>query len=275
MNNIQPEDFFNVMDKIGCEYADLSKKHKMALLYSGGVDSTALLLSLVKNNAKITVLHWRFFDPPTDYGVFCERMATHLTRRYNLPLLLISTGTQDSRVWYKTAADLGYHHLISGEGMDRIYLEYFFEDGSSRQWGHGEVFRAYHPFIEMFGFYMPNRLITYGKPNTHRADDEEHEKDRANAHAAGIKQLYFYSCHPLMIQLFQRYHEDVGDIFFRKRLTEMYVKKELGQSFSNLVREVYRLNHCRFQPIWKRFFMLQEEKKKKQQPDPSLKNASC
>lgn len=266
------------MDDIGREYAELSRQKQLGLLFSGGVDSTAMLLSLVRNHADITVIHWRFFHPPTSYGVFCERMASHLTRRYDLPLLVVSTSSQDSRVWYRSIARLGYTNVVSGEGMDRIYLEYFYEDGSSRQWGHGEVFRAHHPLIEMFGFYMPNRLVTFGKPNTHRADDEEHMKDREAARQGGIKGLYFYSCHPLMIELFKRYKEDVGDIFFRKRLTEMYVKKHLGCSFNSLVREVYHLNRCRFESPWKRFFMQQGQKKHQRQDirvDGDLHNASC
>lgn len=178
MNNIRFSEFVKTMDDIGKGYAALAKEKKIGLMYSGGVDSTAILLSLMDNHADITLVHILFFNPPTSYSIFCEGMT----------------------------------------------------------------------------------------------DDEDHIRDKKDASHSGTN-LYFYSSHPLMIDLFKRYKEDVGDIFFRKRLTEFYVKEKLGRSYNSLVREICRENKDRMEPTMKRFFMYVENKKKK--PDDGLENASC
>jgi hypothetical protein len=273
MNNIRFSEFVEVMDSIGCEYSALSRTKKIGLMYSGGVDSTAILLSLMNANAKITLVHILFFNPPTSYSIFCEGMTKHLANKYGLATVFVpNPPLGEAKETYQAIADTGYQDLISGEGMDRIYLEYFYPDGSSRHWTYGEPFRAQHPWIDRITSYVPNRLAVYGLPNTHHADDHDHIRDKKDAAHSGTN-LYFYSSHPLMIELFKRYKEDVGDIFFRKRLTEFYVKEKLGVNYNSLVKEVCRENKDRMEPTMKRFFMYVENKKKK--PDDGLENASC
>jgi hypothetical protein len=151
--------------------------------------------------------------------------------------------------------------------MDRMYTLYNNPDGSTTLRGHGEPFRAKHPFVEMFTTYMPSRLATYGKAYTHEVGDKYYLQDKKDAQAGGVT-LFSYAYHPLMLKLFERYKEDVGDIFFRKRFTEFYVKERLGMSYNNLVRMVYRLNKSRMEPTMKRFFAY--VKKQKKEPENGL-----
>jgi hypothetical protein len=268
MNNIKFNEFVETMDNIGKEYTQLSKEKKIGLMYSGGVDSTAILLSLIYNKANITLVHIRFFNPPTAYSIFCEGMVKYFGEHYNLPMVMVENPPGgEAKETYQAIADTGFKDLISGEGMDRMYLEYFYPDGSSRHWTYGEPFRAQHPFIDKITSYVPNRIATYGLPNTHRTDDADHQRDRADASHSGTS-LYFYSSHPRMLDVFRRYKEDVGDIFFRKRLTEFYVKGRLSMSYNSLVRDVCRLNKSRMEPTMKRFFTYiskQKERKPKTQ----------
>jgi hypothetical protein len=263
MNNIRFSEFVETMDTIGEEYSRLSHKKQLGLMYSGGVDSTAILLSLLHNQADITLVHILFFNPPTSYSIFCEEMTNYFGKKHDLPTLFVPNPPGEAKETYHAIATTGYTNLVSGEGMDRIYLEYFYPDGSSRHWTYGEPFRAQHPWMDRMTSYIPNRFATYGLPNTHHADDEDHQRDKKDATYSGIT-LYFYSSHPLMIDLFKRYHEDVGDIFFRKRLTEFYVKERLGTSYNSLVRKICRDNKDRIEPTMKRLFDYMDKKKKKQ-----------
>jgi len=177
-----------------------------------------------------------------------------MSRKYNIPMVVVSNPVGgEAKETYEAIAKLGFKDLISGEGMDRMYVEYFYPDGSSRHWTYGEPFRAQHPLIDKVTSYIPNRIATYGLKNTHHPDDADHQRDKKDAAHSGVS-LYFYSSHPLMVDIFKRYKEDVGDIFFRKRLTEFYVAERLGSSYNSLVREVCRLNRSRMDPTMKRFF---------------------
>lgn len=189
-------------------------------------------------------------------------------------LVLSHPAGGDAKDSYRAISETGYRDLISGEGMDRMYLEYFYPDGSSRHWTFGEPFRAQHPWIDRFTSYVPNRLMVYGQTPKHHLDDEDHLRDEEDAGASGVS-LYFYSSHPLMIELFKQYREDVGDIFFRKRLTEFYVKERLGVSYNSLVREVLWLNRSRMEPTMKRLFTYLNKQKRETGVESDLEHASC
>ena len=240
--------FKKAMDTIASEIPN----NKTALAYSGGVDSTAILLSLVDANAKFSVIHMRYDDAKNSYGIFLERMVSHICRKFKTPALILP---KDFEHFYELIADSGVKNLVDGEGMDRMYLELHYEDGSPRQLSFGEPFRAYFPLVEMLFFYAPNRFASYGVPKSFHPGDKEDLEAKEIEKKLDIK-IIKYSYHPEMLKFFKGYKEDVADIFFRKRFTEMYVKDKLGMSFNSLVREVYRLNHSRFKSFGKRFFEL-------------------
>lgn len=251
--------FKTMMDSVGKDIVKHSKK-PFALAYSGGIDSTAILLSLLNAKAKFYLVHERHENKEDGYGLYRERRASHMGRLFDLPVLCIPCSDD---IW-GMFAELCIEVFVEGDGMDRCYFEYYRPDGSTKHFSFGEPFRAKHPLFDMFFGYAPGRFSSYGIPRTYAKGDKYDVHDRIEKELSINCITYAY--HPLFLEFFSNYKEDVKDIFFRKILTEKYVKDNMGMSFNSMVREVCRLNRSRFKPFGKRFFeYMEREKEKKRQ----------
>ena len=169
-------------------------------------------------------------------------------RLFDLPVFYIPFS---DNIW-GMFAKLGIKTFISGDGMDRCYFEYYRPDGSTKHFSFGEPFRSKHPLVDMFFGYAPGRFSSYGILRTYAKGDKYDAHDRLKKEL-GVNYIT-YAYHPLFLEFFSNYRENVRDIFFRKSLTEKYVNDRLGRSFNSMVREVCRLNKSRFKPFGKRFF---------------------
>lgn len=260
-NNTKFEEFVNIMDTIGNEIAVFSEKNDVCLLYSGGMDSTAMLLSLVNANAPITIAHLQDVHPKTSYATFRECMAKEVSAKFNVPLWIEECRNEYD--FYKIIKKR-FPYAIDGDGMDRMYFEYYTKAGKTKHFSYGEPFRAFHPYLDMFFAFAPSRFSSYGVPRSHKIGDSWYNLGLKDAMEANIT-LIKYSYHPLMLEFFSRYREDVGDIFFRKDFTYRYTKNKLGKSYHKLVRDVCRKN--KLESNIERFFNLIEKRKIKKRID--------
>lgn len=231
---------FETMLDAAC--SDISKQvdDNFALAISGGLDSTALILSFLKTKKPFIAVNMT-----EDYSlsrkkqemIFGQSMCEHLSNILFFPLLLIPRGKV---VVYKTIAKYGFKQVVTGDGMDKCYREY---PVRSPTWGLDV--KAKHPLFEMFTRSFPEHFKIY----RHTTYIERHSIDPTDKMLDGIKEIKIIqiSRHPLFEKFFENYTENIRDLFFPKQLTRWYVNKHLGESFMKTAQRVYRLNRPKFE----------------------------
>lgn len=220
---------------------DISKQvdDNFPLAISGGLDSTALILSFLKTKKPFIAVNVR-----EDYSlprksqeyIFGQSMCEYLSNRLFFPLLSIP---REKVIVYKTIAKYGFRQVVTGDGMDRCYSEY----PEKPTWGLDV--KSKHPLFEMFTRSFPEHFKMYRKTSY----DERHLSDPTDKLLENIEEIEVIqvSRHPLFEKFFENYTENVKDLFFPKQLTRLYVDKHLGESFMKVARRVYRLNNPKFE----------------------------
>lgn len=231
---------------------DIMNKHNgkfVGLSLSGGMDSTAILLSLRKTGKKFIPVYVRAEKNFEKLNIgweqrFQDFMVEHITHIFNLPLVMLPVNRNDKYPSHISLfSEFGIKTIISGNGMDRCYGQ-FNED---RRASFGMEFRAFHPLIDMLLRTVPARIVSYRKTTyDERLDDDsvagrEYNEIMDASRKFGVE-FEVVSSHPMFIEFFKKYNENIKDIFFPKMLTHMYIKKNLGMSFNSLCKDVYKMN---------------------------------
>ena len=212
------EDFEKAMNDIATEFL-YEYGNMIPVLYSGGLDSTAIVLSLVRNGGKPILVHMR--GKPSMYERGKQLIMRNLAEKYDLPTVELCGSTKTSYEFLKSFRDMGFKVVISGDGMDRMYMNCYDKNNNSLRFSFGERFRVTHPIMDIILNIIPRLKGVYGK-KLPVVTDEYSFKDKLNSDLLGITVLK-YSTHPLMAGLFIDYRADIRDIFLRKRYTEKYV----------------------------------------------------
>jgi len=241
--------FNDMMDSIGFDVAD--RKGEVAVIFSGGIDCTACVCSLVNAGVSPLLIHMRH-EPGVERWneVFQEDIVYHMAEYLGLSVLFLpwvdhpvgeyNVGYEE---FYSVFTGLNLGTLVSGDGMDRCYYECYDKEGVHHACTFGEDVRCNHPMIEMFLKTIPTRLSLYRK-STYE-DRLSSDLVASTLHSISPK-IFLFSDHPSFIDFFRSYTEDVRDIVFPKFLSICYVNTNLGISYYRLLRKVYRLNHLKY-----------------------------
>lgn len=198
---------------------DISKQvdDNFAIAVSGGLDSTALVLSFLKTKkpfVAVNVTDYYSLPRKRQEMLFGQSMCEYLSNNFFFPLLSIPRGDMGI---YKPFAKYGFNQIVTGEGMDRCYGVY----PNDPTWG-ADV-KSKHPLFEMFTRSFPSRFKTYRKTSY----DDRHLSNHTDKWIDSIKEIKVIqvSRHPLFKNFFEGYVENVKDLFFPKQLTRLYVNK--------------------------------------------------
>jgi hypothetical protein len=250
------QEFKDAMDRIGMEIAEASREHKYALLYSGGVDSTAILASLLKSKADIWLVHCRHGKKAEYYYLLLEQFAMHMAMKYGLPLLFLHDMNDSFPNEYKNWKDLGITYFVSGCGMDRMFQECYYDypegvtpltyvpslevlpgrDVKVLPFSKGERFRMFHPFLDVL-LGSKARVKSIRLPKIPMKDDWVSKWRTEEIENHGLH-VFTFDNHPLMMKVMDGYKPGVKDVFNRKGWTFRYVEDFFGKSYRDFCFEV-------------------------------------
>ena len=220
----------------------LAHKNRLYLLLSGGIDSTYIMLSFVKNNVNFENIHFLNnynIVGGTETYKFENFLSKELSDMYDIEIEFIEKLNPKKISMEKLILKItDKQPLVSGSGLDHCYGVF----GRKADWdsSFGEDFRSFHPFVDKFFKTIPNRIpivrkgYVFSKGRTHS------------------KKVIYIADQPEMFDCFKNYDTNVKDIVFQKKLTYDYVKNELGYSYYTLCRKVYRKHKSEFKPFFLR-----------------------
>lgn len=245
------EAFKEAMDKIGEEISEASKEHKYALLYSGGVDSTAIMASMLKAKANFYLIHTRC-GRDGYYDIFLEQIVMHMAMKYKLPLLFLHGFNDNYPFEYQSWKDMGITHFVTGCGTDRMYQECYYKYPEGKNppdyiadietfpkvlpFSKGERFRMYHPILDVL-LGIRSRVYSIRQPKILMVDDWVSKWRDAEIERQGLH-VFRYDTHHLMMRVMDDYKPGIKDVFDRKEWTFRYVEEFYGKSYRELCKEV-------------------------------------
>ena len=241
---------------------DIVKKYgqNLSLAYSGGVDATAILLSLLNADANVTLLHRRRPLDKIEEGwedFYEDSVAYYIADKLDLPTIFLPHSGLEGLFLYDYIAKMGFNKIVSGEGMDDIYGVLFF----NRTFGEG--IWAKYPLIDLFKS-VPSGVRMYSKKNQRRVSDthkrrEEEEKNLFKR----VKKKYnaeviLFSHQQALLDFFSNYKSSAKDIVFPKLLTKKYadeyMKKYVRKSYRDMCKKAYNLNRLKYPSSYRRVF---------------------
>jgi hypothetical protein len=244
-----------MMNQVGQDILQENKDKKIALSFSGGLDSVAILMSLLQAEGKITLIHMKYLRSQS-YGILQEELAKYISKMLGVPIIniphTIYHGGLDS---LSKSKDFEGNLLILGEGMDESYGEHYDKDGNIIYFSNGEFFRARHPVADVLIFF-PSRLkcLRRSKGKNGALFIQRHLTKCQQKIKKYDIEFNFFPSHPLFIEFFSKYYKNVKDLFFDKLLTKKYVDEYLGRRYIDIVKEVYKLNKHRVKSPLAEFF---------------------
>ena len=196
--------FKQMMNKVG---RDLVKsENRISVAFSGGLDCTGVVLSLMNAKARPLLIHMRHQRGITRWNeLFQEDMVYALGDWLNLQVLFVPWDDHPVGVYnegyaefYGSLASLGVGRIVSGDGMDRCYFECYDDQKNHRACTLGEDIRVFHPFVELFACTIPNRLRLYQKSSY----QERLQSDTVSETLQLVSpDLVLFSDHPLFLSL--------------------------------------------------------------------------
>lgn len=233
------EKFEKTFDKVCLDIMD--KHSPTALSMSGGVDSTAIALGLLKTKKPFYILHMNHTKRPNSNQHKFEHMLVYeFSMKYGVPLLMIHCDhlIKPSFIF----KEIGITTFITGDGMDRCYGLMDCSTGEKEP-TFGEDFHCKHPIIDKLFKTIPSRRKFYMTP--YAGIDMEHRDDMEIAKRLDMEIIKFIA-HPLFVSFFEEYKHNVRDMVYPKLLTYKYVKNNLDMDYYKFCRMVMKKHYGSF-----------------------------
>jgi len=137
------------------------------LCYSGGIDCTMILASLLLNGVdpkKIRCYHVDLSSRNSFYGCH-TRIARYITDMYGV-LFQVLPPAPSGRIIESTVMNMnGFSHVLHGDGLDRMYCHSYKKDNETGiHFTHGERFRTRYPWVDYVSATLPSMAQGWRKP---------------------------------------------------------------------------------------------------------------
>jgi hypothetical protein len=247
----QFEKFSQIIDTAGQRI--MSELDNPGLLFSGGIDSTMVALSLYKTGKPFFLIHYENYltvHTGKDNKWFEHLICEEFSDIFEIPMMFLFPNKENQHLdKYRCIAKQGIKKVVSGNGLDRIYGSFGKGTGG---WDatFGEDFRCFHPIIDKILKSIPSRIPFR---NDYTGEDNDHERDIENAKPSGVE-VIFFSLDTDLIQFFRDYTTNIKDVVFPKMLSVKYIDNALGMSYRKFCCGVYNKNRHRIEPFLKRTF---------------------
>lgn len=217
------------------------------IAFSGGLDSAAILTSLLHTTRKIVLVHIQFKgnNGSTVWNKEWENCMTEcLGGVFDVPVVFLPDNRykykDEVNAFYPIFSEYGIDEIVTGDGMDRCY-------GEACHSTFGEDFRAFHPLFDMFFKTIPEQIKVYHKSDYRNALETDSVESKLGRVADKFNmKIYSFSAQPEYIQFFMSYVENVKDIVFPKQFTRTYVDKQLktitGKTYNQIAKKAFVLN---------------------------------
>jgi len=231
--------FNEMLDSVTKDIADNLESDFIMLGYSGGLDSTALLLSFMKTGKPIYCVHVNSWKGSSDEAVFQDFVAYHICTMLQIPLMIIPFEAHPIYTIHQAFPIHGIHEIVSGEGMDRAHQTL----DTYKTKTMGMDFRCMHPILDSLLTTYP-RFKHYKKVSYKtRAKDIRKTFDKFKRYRQEIGlEIIMVAEHELYKQYSESYTQNVKDLFFPKSFIFNYIKRNIGKPFNKIAKETYLMN---------------------------------
>jgi hypothetical protein len=243
MIKIDYQNFKKMMNCVGKDFVNKANGKIMYVAYSGGLDSTALLLALRNGGGKIRCVHGKMYKNNEEWWGrrFQEDIARYVCEMLDIPLKILPYTVYENEVnwFYPTFSQLKIDHVFTGEGMEDCFHEMHGKNGELFKPTFGEYIHAKYWLFDLLFKTIPTQIKTYRINTYDERNNQEFYKNviknfKILSDKYGTKIIQF-SEHPEFKEFFRNYTENVRDIFFPKLSTKLYVKEYLRVSYNRIV----------------------------------------
>ena len=231
------------IDRIASEIVD--ELDEYVISFSGGIDCTLILASLLKNGAdpkKIMCIHVDL-SKRNRYYAFHKQISKHIAEKTGVKLVVVPP-SKTGRIIESAIEFFGFSTFLHGDGLDRMYCKSYKKDYETGiHFSHGERFRTRHPYIDYLTATLPHMILVHGKHVdsvdtdyiSRRFDDFEADNNCRMIRYGKDKQLAHFMYKISNSTNFYSW-------FFWKSFNKWYVEDSLGVSHHNLCREAMKTN---------------------------------
>jgi hypothetical protein len=244
------EEFNRMMDRVGLDVAEEFNGEPVYIAFSGGIDSTVTLLSLLNYTSNIILFHYNLNT--SKYARTLEAITDYFCDTYHLEKRIIPT-TED---FYSGVVQAGIKRFVFSDGFDIAYGQIYkqfkcteYPYGEGYRLSHGERFRCSHPYLDIL-LHLKGRLQSiHASKNESGADrlmSSPYNELRYELRDRFDLDVIDFDSQPGFIDFFDDYQARYLDVVYRKQYNEYYVKDALGISYLELVRMICVRNGLQF-----------------------------